>query len=135
MAQKIKYLAVVTGEAENNFLGFLDAEMNFLRKIKFKAQTSEEFFAKWRQKVKLCTLAKLSGIIVHQGAGTYSGLRLSSVVANSIKIAYPQIKLFSIRAENLKNFLDLIESKKWGKAEKFILPQYPALPSITQPKK
>jgi len=72
----------------------------------------------------------LSGVVVHQGAGSFSGLRLTSVVANALKIVFPTLKLNQIITKKVGDFIKLVEKEEWKKVENFILPKYPSPPKI-----
>lgn len=125
-----KVLLVISASfPEENFLG-LRENSNWKWKKKFSAPRSEDFFAVWRQKVPLSLVEKLSGVVVHQGAGSFSGLRLSATVANALRLAFPKLKLFVAEGKTLKDFLRQVEQGKFRSEKKFIMPRYPQPPSI-----
>jgi len=130
MAGKI-ILIISTSFPEANFLGLADSNFNFIKKKKFRAQTSDNFFYVWRKFIKRSDFEKISGIIVHQGSGSFSGLRLSAIIGNTLKIAYPSIKLFEIRANTLEEFLKKAERGEAKVVFNFIKPSYPKPPSIS----
>ncbi|MCD6194872.1 hypothetical protein J7K05_01560 [bacterium] len=123
-----KYLIISTSDPDNNFLGIW--EKRWLKRKKFKASQSERFFEVWKEFISNKDILQLSGVVVHQGAGSFSGLRLSSVVANALKIVFPALKLNQIIAKGVEDFVELAEREKWKRVENFILPKYPSPPKI-----
>jgi len=129
MAQKF-YLIISTANPENNFLGLTDLNLRYFKRKKFRAPTSEEFFKIWKKFLNIKDFCNIFAIIVHQGSGSFSGLRLGATVANGIKIAYPKIKLYKIKTKNLNEFTKKINNKKFQPVPCFIKPEYPQSKSI-----
>jgi len=76
--------------------------------------------------------ANISGIIIFQGPGSFTGLRIGITVANAI--AYAQnVAIVGTNGENwLTKGLEKLREKQ---NDKIVLPEYGAAPHITQPKK
>lgn len=122
------YLAISTSDPDKNFLGVWRGYWS-KHKI-FKASCSESFFMVWRKFISREELSQLKGVVVHQGAGSYSGLRLSAVVANALKIAFPKLELGQVITQEPSEFIKLVEKKRWKREKNFVLPQYPSPPKI-----
>ena len=132
MAEQLT-LVVSTINKEHNFLGLFDeAKKVWLKEREFQANGAEELFLIWKKMFPLKSLANLKKVVIDQSAGSFSGLRLSLAVTNSLKIAYPKVKLFSTKAQNILILKKNVEKNIDIKEEKdFALPEYSHKPSIT----
>lgn len=77
-------------------------------------------------------LTGLTGIIVFQGPGSFTGLRIGISVANVIAYSL-KIPIVGCQTDNwLKNGIDNLQNNQ---NDKVVLPHYGSLPNITKPKK
>lgn len=75
---------------------------------------------------------QLTGVLVYQGPGSFTGLRIGITVANAV--AYAQ--LLPIVATAGENWLaDGVDQLNNGADNKIALPEYGAAPHITSPRK
>lgn len=75
---------------------------------------------------------QLTGVLVYQGPGSFTGLRIGITVANAV--AYAQ--LLPIVATAGENWLaDGVDQLNNGAGDKIALPEYGAAPHITPPRK
>lgn len=75
---------------------------------------------------------QLTGVLVYQGPGSFTGLRIGITVANAV--AYAQ--LLPIVATAGENWLaDGVDQLNNGADNKIALPEYGAAPHITPPRK
>lgn len=74
----------------------------------------------------------LQGIVVYEGPGSFTGLRIGIAVANAMAYAYG----IPIVASGGKNWIkDGLKSLAEGKNDKIALPKYGAPPNVTIPRK
>jgi hypothetical protein len=132
MVKQKLILVLSTVDKSHNFLGLFDeAKKIWLKNKEFKADIAEEFFLIFKKELPLSFLDNLEKIIVNQADGSFSGLRLSCAVANSLKIAFPSLKLFSTKAQNATVLKSNVEKRIGLKEEKeFIFPRYSGPASI-----
>lgn len=76
--------------------------------------------------------AKLTGILVYQGPGSFTGLRIGATVANTVAYACEIPIVGSTSEDWLNKGLDALQTAKPGRQ---VLPQYGSEPNISQPKK
>src|SRR5579871_1206209 len=75
---------------------------------------------------------ELEGIVVFEGPGSFTGLRIGITVANAMAYAYA----IPVVATGGKNWIkDGLKKLEAGQNDKIALPKYGAEPNITQPKK
>lgn len=73
----------------------------------------------------------LSGIIMHTGEGSFTGLRIGTTVANALAYSF-NIPIVPAEGEDwLKLGMEIIKSAKPGD---LVVPKYNAEPNITKPK-
>ncbi len=77
-------------------------------------------------------LNKLGGIVVFQGPGSFTGLRIGITVANALAYA---LKLPIVGAAHDDWIDDGIYQLLNGEDDKLVLPEYGALPNVSTPKK
>jgi tRNA threonylcarbamoyladenosine biosynthesis protein TsaB len=77
-------------------------------------------------------LNKLRGIVVFQGPGSFTGLRIGITVANALADA---LKLPIVGTARVDWIDDGIDQLMNGKDDKLVLPEYGALPNVSTPKK
>jgi len=132
MAQKL-ILVLSTIRNEDNFIGIFDeANKNWLVAHEFESAISEDFFKIWLKNMAKIKASQIVKIVVDQSEGSFSGARLSTAIANSFKIAFPQIKLFSLKAIEIKVLKKEIGNGRLGlKIKGFIYPKYHRDPSIS----
>jgi len=75
---------------------------------------------------------QLSGIIIFQGPGSFTGLRIGITTANAIACAQ-NIPIIGTTGENWLN--DGLEKLKQNQNDKIVMPEYGAEPNITKSKK
>ncbi len=122
------YLILSAADPENNFIGLWQGK--WIKHYRFKARTSEGFFKVWARLIDRRNIRCLEGVVVHQGSGSFSGLRLVATIANAIKIVLPKVQLFVVESSDLDSFLKAVEAERWDKVRGFVEPLYPAPPSI-----
>jgi tRNA A37 threonylcarbamoyladenosine modification protein TsaB len=132
MAREKLILVISTIDREHNFLGLFDSvKKNWVFEEEFLAATAEEFFPIFKKLIKQAVLEKIMVVIVNQTDGSFSGLRLQSAIANSLKIANPKLKLYSIEAKNIADLKNKIVKNINLKKEKgFVFPRYQKPASI-----
>lgn len=75
---------------------------------------------------------KLTGIVVFQGPGSFTGLRIGITVANTLAYSL-EIPIVGSTGENwLKNGVKKIKTVK---RNTYVMPEYGAPPNITKPRK
>jgi tRNA threonylcarbamoyladenosine biosynthesis protein TsaB len=77
------------------------------------------------------TLENLGGIVVYQGPGSFTGLRIGISVANALADGLEIPIVAGIGDEWLEMALDRLAK---GENDKMVIPEYGALPNITKPK-
>lgn len=125
-------LVISTLDREHNFLGLFDqSKKTWIKELEFKVNGAEEFFPIFKDLIYKKTLLNIDAVIIEQARGSFSGLRLETAIANSLKIKNKNLALFSIRAEDIKDLrMKVVENKGLIKAQDFIYPEYPGLASI-----
>ncbi len=75
---------------------------------------------------------QLTGVLVYQGPGSFTGLRIGITVANAV--AYAQsLPIVATAGENW--LVDGVDQLNNGAGDKIALPEYGAAPHITPPRK
>ncbi len=75
---------------------------------------------------------QLTGVLVYQGPGSFTGLRIGITVANAV--AYAQsLPIVATAGENW--LADGVDQLNNGAGDKIALPEYGAAPHITPPRK
>lgn len=77
-------------------------------------------------------LQELQGIVVFQGPGSFTGLRIGLTVANALASSLG-IPIVGVQTEDW--ITDGIRSILSGEDDKLALPEYGALPNVSTPKK
>lgn len=77
-------------------------------------------------------LHQIQGIIVYKGPGSFTGLRISLTVANTLSMSL-NVPIVSAGSDQWIN--EGIKKLLAGDNEKVALPEYGALPNITVPRK
>ena len=89
--------------------------------------TLEQFLGQNNVKIE-----EISGLFAYKGPGSFTGLRIGLTVTNTLAYAR-NLPVTSGEGKNWRQ--DAVESLLSGKNEQIILPEYGALPRITQAKK
>ena len=132
-------LIINTADFEEVFLGLADKE-SFIAKIFFKAKykQAEKLLVEIDKLLKANKLTKLKAIIVVNGPGPFTALRIGVVTANTMSWAL-KIPIVSIKLSEFKDIDDLLRIgyKKLAKTKpgKIIEPFYGKEPNITKNKK
>ncbi|MDD3773691.1 MAG: hypothetical protein PHW50_00155 [Patescibacteria group bacterium] len=131
MATKL-ILIISTLDRDHNFLGLFDQGLNIWKKqLEFSACGSEEFFPIFKKFVSQKQLLNLKAVVIEQGCGSFSGLRLEAAIANSLKIKNNNLQLFSVKADNIQDLkTKIIKNKDLISVVDFIFPEYPGQASI-----
>lgn len=77
------------------------------------------------------TINSLGALIVNVGPGSFTGTRNGIALANALKLAKPEIKLFEVKnPQDEKHILAVLDNTDLDN----LVPVYSTQPSITQPK-
>ncbi len=77
-------------------------------------------------------LNNLQGIVVYQGSGSFTGLRIGLSVANTLANA---LAIPIIGATGVDWLKEGCEKIGWGNNQKIIIPEYGSPPNVTKPRK
>jgi tRNA threonylcarbamoyladenosine biosynthesis protein TsaB len=107
-----------------------------LRYIKWQAhrELSVTIHKKINEVLKACDLAlkDIDAVVVYQGPGSFTGLRIGISVANDLSYG---LSIPIVGSTETKWIDQGIEKLKRGANEKNIIPEYGSEPHITEPKK
>lgn len=131
------YLIIENSKSDKTILA-LGEDKKIIKKIEKKREFHESenllfLIDKLLSQIKI-KIGELDGIIVILGPGSFTALRISCVIANTISYT-EKISLYGFKQNEYKKLEDLLKKVKNKKPKNYLEPFYGKEPNITKPKK